>query len=105
MAYSADDSNAPRNRPRPPGADHAPNDLERVIRDRISRRLGGRVHNLDVRVAGGEVRLAGRCSTYYAKQLALHATLGVLEDERVSNAIEVAPFGYPASVGGSPGRS
>lgn len=66
-----------------------PKDLAAVIRQRIARRLGDRVRNLAVEVDRGVIHLAGQCSTYYTKQLALHATLGVVEDEQVENKIEV----------------
>jgi len=33
--------------------------------------------------------LEGECSTYYSKQLAQHAALGVLEDEPLENTIVV----------------
>jgi hypothetical protein len=35
------------------------------------------------------VVLEGQCATYYTKQLAQHAALGVLEDEHLENAIAV----------------
>jgi hypothetical protein len=60
-----------------------------AIRQRIESRLGGRVRDLAVRIAGDKVVLEGECSTYYTKQLAQHAALGVLEDEQLDNAIVV----------------
>lgn len=59
------------------------------IRDRILKRLEGRVHNLRVSTEGKTILIEGRCATYYSKQLAQHAALGVIEDEHVENAIEV----------------
>ena len=35
------------------------------------------------------VVLEGECTTYYTKQLAQHAAMGVLEDEHLENAIVV----------------
>ena len=35
------------------------------------------------------IRITGECSTYYSKQLAQHAVLGVVEDEVIENRIEV----------------
>lgn len=64
--------------------------LEQIIRQRISTRLGHRIRNLVVGVEGGVIHLAGQCSTYYSKQLAQHAVLGVVENEIVENGIEVA---------------
>jgi hypothetical protein len=59
------------------------------IRTRIESRLGGRVRNLVVRLFDGTVVLEGQCATYYTKQLAQHAALGILEDEHLENAIVV----------------
>jgi osmotically-inducible protein OsmY len=76
-------------------------DLERVIYERIASRLGKRVRNLVVAVDRGVIHLAGQCSTYYTKQLAQHVALGVLEDEVIDNAIEVAVPGPVAFRGPS----
>ncbi|QDU87084.1 hypothetical protein Pla175_04390 [Pirellulimonas nuda] len=65
--------------------------LAERIHDRIAKRLGGRVRGLDVQVEDKAITLRGRCATYYTKQLAQHAALGVLEDETLVNAIVVAP--------------
>lgn len=64
-------------------------ELEEVIRSRIATRLGGRIRNLAIAVDQGVIHLAGQCSTYYSKQLAQHAVLGVVEDETIKNGIEV----------------
>jgi hypothetical protein len=63
--------------------------LARLIEQRIEVRLPGRVRHLSVRVSTDFVVLEGECSTYYTKQLAQHAALGVLEDEHLENAIVV----------------
>lgn len=63
--------------------------LSEVIRSRIRQRLGDRVHELCVAVEDNQVILNGRCATYYTKQLAQHAALGVLNDEQLENRIEV----------------
>ena len=60
-----------------------------AIRQRIESRLGDRVRELAIIVNGNTVVLEGRCATYYTKQLAQHAALGVLEDEQLDNAIVV----------------
>jgi hypothetical protein len=60
-----------------------------AIRQRIESRLGGRVRDLAIRVRGETVVLEGRCATFYTKQLAQHAALGVLEEEQLENAIVV----------------
>ena len=67
--------------------------LAHRIRERIQLRLGGRIHDLSVRVDDKQVVLNGRCATYYSKQLAQHAALGVLEDEHLDNAIVVSVDG------------
>jgi hypothetical protein len=63
--------------------------LRATIRKRIESRLAGRVRNLAVRVLGDTVVLEGQCATFYTKQLAQHAALGILEDEHLDNAIVV----------------
>ncbi len=60
-----------------------------AIRQRIESRLGGRVRDLAIRIKGNAIVLEGRCATFYTKQLAQHAALGVLEDEQLDNAIVV----------------
>jgi hypothetical protein len=64
-------------------------ELTVAIRKRIESRLAGRVRNLVVRVFDDTVVLEGACATYYTKQLAQHAALGILEDEHLENAIVV----------------
>ena len=89
-AHSAVTSAAfPRTPHTPP--DTTPGDklLETRIRERIEHRLGDRIRRLAVCVADGAILLQGECSTSYSKQLAQHAALGVIEDERLENAIEV----------------
>jgi hypothetical protein len=61
-----------------------------AIRQRIETRLNGRIHDLGVRLVGNTIVLEGHCATYYSKQLAQHAALGILEDEQLENAIVVA---------------
>lgn len=63
--------------------------LEIAIRQRIETRLPGRIRNLGVRTVADKVVLEGQCATYYTKQLAQHAALGVLEEEHLENAIVV----------------
>jgi hypothetical protein len=60
-----------------------------TIRQRIESRLPGRVRELHVSVRENSVVLEGRCATYYTKQLAQHAALGVLDDELLENLIVV----------------
>ncbi len=63
--------------------------LELAIRQRIESRLPGRVRNLAVRVCDDLVVLEGQCATFYTKQLAQHAAMGVLDDEHLENVIVV----------------
>jgi hypothetical protein len=60
-----------------------------AIRQRIETRLAGRIRDLSVRVKDDTIVLEGRCATYYTKQLAQHAALGVIEFEQLENAIVV----------------
>ncbi len=64
--------------------------LEIAIQQRIESRLIGRVRNLLVRVFDGVVILEGNCATYYTKQLAQHAAMGIIDDEHLENAIVVS---------------
>jgi hypothetical protein len=61
-----------------------------AIMQRNESRLPGRVRNLAVRILADTVVLEGQCATYYTKQLAQHAALGILEDEHLENAIVVS---------------
>lgn len=63
--------------------------LEVAIEERIRSRLQGRVRNLRVEIHANVVTLHGQCATFYTKQLAQHAAMGVLEDEHLENAIVV----------------
>lgn len=67
--------------------------LESRIRGRIEHRLGGRIRDLSVQIVGKSVILGGECATYYSKQLAQHAALGVIEDEHLENEIRVGVGG------------
>jgi hypothetical protein len=60
-----------------------------AIRQRIESRIGGRIRDLMIRVSGNTIFLEGSCATYYSKQLAQHAALGVIEDENLENDIVV----------------
>jgi hypothetical protein len=60
-----------------------------AIRQRIESRLGQRILGLTVRIANNRVVLEGRCATYYSKQLAQHAALGILEVGQLKNEIMV----------------
>jgi hypothetical protein len=80
-----------RNRPDgPDDRDARYRALAIAIHQRINSRLLGRVRNLRVRAFDGIVILEGQCATYYTKQLAQHAAMGILEDEHLENSIVVS---------------
>ncbi len=56
----------------------------------IRLRTGGMIQGLHVEMGHNQVILTGRTSTFYSKQLATHATLNLLDDQSLSNEIEVA---------------
>jgi hypothetical protein len=74
---------------KPDVQDERRRELAIAIRQRIETRLAGRVRDLAVRIKGEAIVLEGTCATYYTKQLAQHAALGVLEEEQLENAIVV----------------
>lgn len=59
--------------------------LERLVQGRT----GSRIRDLHVEVRDSEVVLTGRANSYYAKQLATHATLGEVAPRALTNAIDV----------------
>jgi hypothetical protein len=68
---------------------HDPMQLAAIIEQRIAARTLGRIRNLNVSCEGGRVVIRGQCATFYTKQLAQHAAMGVIEDEIVLNEISV----------------
>jgi len=56
----------------------------------VQRRTSGSIVGLTVEVRRDGVYLGGRCATFYSKQLAQQAAMGVVEDEPLTNEIEVA---------------
>lgn len=62
-----------------------------LILRRIETRLPGRIRQLAVCATENAIVLSGRCSTYYTKQVAQHAAMGVLEYEQLVNNIDVDP--------------
>ena len=48
------------------------------------------VRDLTVEVSREGVRLTGHCTTYYCKQLAQHAAMGIPGSNHLTNSIEVA---------------
>jgi hypothetical protein len=59
--------------------------IERAVR----RETSGAVRDLHVEVNGDGILLTGRCSTYYAKQMAQHAAMTVPAGGQLTNQIEV----------------
>ena len=55
----------------------------------VLRETGHGVQDLTVEVDRQGVRLTGRCTTYYCKQLAQHAAMGMPGGDRLTNLIEV----------------
>ena len=64
-------------------------ELAARIRSRIESRLPGRIRELRISTTENAVVLSGECSTFYSKQLAQHAAMGVLEYEQLINNIAV----------------
>ena len=60
--------------------------IERAVREETGRR----VQDLCVEINQNGVLLKGRCTTYYCKQLAQHAAMGMPGGEHVTNSIEVS---------------
>lgn len=59
------------------------------IKRAVRRNAGGGVRQLDVDVDDRAVRLHGRCSSFYCKQLAQQAAMRLAGATRVINEIEV----------------
>lgn len=64
-------------------------EMASLIISRIESRLPGRVRHLTVYTTENAVILSGECSTFYTKQVAQHAAMGVLEYEQLINNIDV----------------
>jgi hypothetical protein len=64
-------------------------ELAARIKQRIRMQTSGRIRALSVVVSDGQIEICGQCATFYTKQLAQHAAMGVLEDEVLTNRIDV----------------
>lgn len=64
--------------------------LAASIERAVQQETRGGVRDLTVEVDSGGVCLKGRCQTYYLKQLAQHAAMGMPGGDRLSNHIEVS---------------
>lgn len=65
-------------------------ELAASIEREVQRQTGGAVRNLAVEVRCDSIRLQGRCQSYYHKQLAQQAVMGLPGDRQLHNEIEVA---------------
>ena len=65
-------------------------ELALSIQRAITRQTYGGIRDLHVEVTGNGVLLKGRCRTYYCKQLAQTAAMGVPGGARLTNQIEVS---------------
>ncbi len=64
--------------------------LAASIERAVWRETSGGVRNLRVEVKACNVLLTGRCSTYYTKQKAQHAAMGLSGKSDLTNRIEVS---------------
>ena len=64
-------------------------ELATSIEQAVLRETGHGVQDLLVEVDCRGVRLTGRCTTYYCKQLAQHAAMCMPGGDRLTNLIEV----------------
>ncbi len=72
-----------------PRALPGPSDLASTIASRILARTHGQVRELKVELGDHGVVIRGRAPTYYAKQLALHGAMDLIQDHAILNQIEV----------------
>jgi osmotically-inducible protein OsmY len=63
--------------------------LAQRIRNDVREQTFGGVRDLEVRISAQGVVLRGRCSSFYCKQLAQHAAMGLAGPRRLVNEIEV----------------
>lgn len=66
-----------------------PQQLSETIRERVRARTSDRIRDLQVIPEDGRIVIRGCCATFYTKQLAQHAAMGVIDDEVVVNEISV----------------
>ena len=64
-------------------------ELAASIERAVQEETGRGVRNLSVEVGREGVRLTGHCTSFYCKQLAQHAAMGIPGGDRLTNAIEV----------------
>lgn len=56
----------------------------------VQRETGHGVRDLTVEISREGVRLTGRCTSFYCKQLAQHAAMGIPGSSHLTNSIEVS---------------
>jgi osmotically-inducible protein OsmY len=85
-------SGLPKPRARTHPLPETPIEAERLaarIESAVWRETGGSVRDLQVLVDRRLVVLTGRCNTYYTKQKAQHAAMGVSDGRSLTNQIDV----------------
>jgi hypothetical protein len=65
-------------------------ELAASIERAVQYETGRGVADLMVEVSSQGIRLKGRCSSYYTKQLAQHAAMRIPGGDRLTNSIEVS---------------
>jgi osmotically-inducible protein OsmY len=65
-------------------------ELAASIERAVQRETGHQIRDLTVEVNRDGVQLKGHCGSYYCKQLAQHAAMGVPGGDRLTNSIEVS---------------
>ncbi|HEV3340493.1 MAG TPA: BON domain-containing protein [Pirellulales bacterium] len=79
--------------PRPPAAESTDDARSEKLAARIARvvkrRTAGSVQNLRVEVRRDGVFLDGQCASFYSKQLAQQAAMGLTDERQLTNRIEV----------------
>lgn len=64
-------------------------DLERLLRQRIVERTGGRIERLQVKVSAERILIAGRAANYHLKQLVIQAAFDIIRSVGKSIDIDV----------------
>jgi hypothetical protein len=64
-------------------------ELAALIEKAIEQETGHGVRELSIVIEGDGIMLAGRCESFYHKQLAQHAAMSISGCERLVNGIEV----------------
>ena len=59
------------------------------VKRSVRRHAGGGVKALDVQIDHETIRLGGRCVSFYCKQLAQQAAMGLTDERQLTNRIEV----------------